>query len=90
MFPVALAAAACFLIARKSVSATTAFGAGAVACTLGTLGLLQLRSELWPFLGVLKDNIMYSQGALIESTTLIGSMKEHFRRVEGNYNGMAF
>jgi hypothetical protein len=57
------------------------FGIATAAALLMVLAFLQLRSELWPFIGMLRENVAYSQGNLIEAKTLLGSVKAHLLRI---------
>ena len=74
-------ASGCFLVTRKRLAEGFAFGAAGSITVVVILAVLQLRSELRPFIEVLKGNIAYSQGALIGSKTMAGSLKAHLSRV---------
>jgi hypothetical protein len=90
IFPLALTAALGQTIAREAPGELSSFAAGLVVCVIAVLIAMLLRSELWPFLDVLEDNVLYSQGSLIEARTLAGSLKAHLDRVQGDRGGLYF
>ena len=81
MVPVAFSMASVAFGASATRRGALAFITAAFTTLIICAIAIGWRGELWPYLDVLRQNVAYSQGKLIHSTTFFGLAIEHFRRV---------
>jgi hypothetical protein len=84
LFPVALSLVAVRLALQGRLRPALQLGATAIAAAVVVAVVLAARGELEPFATSLMANIAYSQGSLIDASTIPGALVAHLGRASGS------
>jgi hypothetical protein len=81
LFPIGFAAVAGFLLTRYRPSEIFLFAATTVVTLSVVICALSIRGEFWPYLEIMKSNVIYSTGAVVGEKTGLALLAAHFNSV---------